>query len=199
LRGAAGSWLVRQLAPLVSLRRLVSARTALAALGPFLSALVARNRWLLARPAAPATGLTPPAGVRSSRAGCSGSCHSDRLVLGSSGSSRRWSRSVLVSASPALAALGPFLSARVTRTGWYSARPVARATGLAPCWSPLCAFVARSSRVHLLHDSVSWWLVRRSRAALVSAGHSFSGGSVPHAHEFHWNSAALDSSTLLVI
>ena len=91
-----------------------------------LSALVARNRWLLARPAACATGLTPPAGVRSSRAGCSGSlleraCRADRLVLGSSGSSRHWSRSALVSARPAL----------------VSARPVARATGLAPRWSPL--------------------------------------------------------------
>jgi hypothetical protein len=115
-----------------------------------LRALVARNRWLLARPAARATGLAPPAGVRSSRAGRSGSfleraCHVDRLVLGSSGSSRHWSCSALVSAGPALVALGPSLSALVTRTGLYSARPAARATGLAPRWSPLCALVARLS------------------------------------------------------
>ena len=107
---------------------------------PLLSALVARNRWLLARPAARATGLAPPAGLRSSRAGL--------------------------------------------------ARPVARATGLAPSWSRC---------VRLSHDSVSWWLVRGSRAALVSAAHSFSDRSVPRAREFHWNSAALDSSTLVAV
>ena len=72
-----------------------------------------------------------------------------------------------MSARLALAALG-----LVTWTGWCSARPVARATGLAPRWSPL---VPRWPRcVLLLHDSVPWWLVRRSRAALVSAAHSFS-------------------------
>ncbi len=113
-----------------------------------LRALVTRNRWLLARPAARATGLAPPAGLRWFQAGCSRSfleraCHADRLVLGSSGSSRHWSRSALVSAGIALVALGPFLSTLVTRTGWYSARPVARAAGLAPRWSPLCALVAR--------------------------------------------------------
>ncbi len=129
---------------------------ALAPRAPFLRTdsllrvLVARNRWLLARPAACATGLAPPAGVRSPRAGCSGSFlerarHADQLMLGASGSSRHWSRSALVSARPALVALGPFLSALVTRTCWYSARPVAHATGLAPRWSPLCALVARSS------------------------------------------------------
>ena len=53
--------------------------------------------------------------------------------------------------------------------------------------------------MHLLHDSVSWWLVRRSRAALVFAAHSFSDRSVPCAREFHWNSAALDSSTLVAV
>jgi len=118
--------------------------------GLLLRALVTRNCWLLARPAARATGLAPLAGFRWFRAGRSRSfleraCHADRLVLGSSGSSRHWSRSALVSADIALVALGPFLSALVTRTGWYSARPVARATGLAPRWSPLCALVARLS------------------------------------------------------
>jgi len=61
---------------------------------------------------------------------------------GSSGTSALVSLRRLVSAGSALVALGPFLSALVTRTGWYSARPVARATGLAPRWSPLCALVA---------------------------------------------------------
>ncbi len=118
-RGTAGSWFVRQLAPLVSLRRLVSARLALGALG------------------------------------------------------------------------------LVTWTGWCSARPVARATGLAPLWSPL---VPRWPRcVCLLHDLVPWWLVRRSHTALVSAAHSFSGRSVPRAREFHWNLAALNSSTLMAV
>jgi hypothetical protein len=112
-----------------------------------LPALVARNRWLLARPVARATGLTPLAGVRSPRAGRSGSCHVDLLVLGSSGSLRYWSRSALVSARPALAALG-----LVTWTGWCSARPVARATGLAPGWSTLAPRWPRC--VRLLHDSV---------------------------------------------
>ena len=170
-------------------------------------------------------------------------------MLSSSGSSRHWSRSALVSASPALVALGPFLSALVTRTGWYSARPVARATGLAPRWpvstdsarvglSPLvqlgprhsprsaarvrplvstgsaraaplaslrssghrCVHLLHDLRcVHLLHDSVPWWLVRRSRAALVSAAHSFSGRSVPRARKFHWNLATLVSSTLVAV
>jgi hypothetical protein len=118
--------------------------------GLLLRALVTRNRWLLARPAALTTGLAPPAGLRWFRAGRSNSfleraCHADRLVLGLSGSSRHWSPSTLVSAGSALVALGPFLSALVTRTGWCSARPVARATGLAPCWSSLCALVARLS------------------------------------------------------
>ena len=53
--------------------------------------------------------------------------------------------------------------------------------------------------MRLSHDSVPWWLVRRSRAALVSAAHSFSDRSVPRAREFHWNSAALDSSTLVAV
>ncbi len=115
--------------------------------GSLLRALVTRNRWLLARPAARAADLALPAGSRWFRAGRSRpflerTCHADRLVLGLSGSSRHWSRSALVSADSALVALGPFLSALVTRTGWYSARPVARATGLAQRWSSLCALVA---------------------------------------------------------
>jgi hypothetical protein len=93
-----------------------------------LPALVARNRWLLARPAACATGLAPLAGVRSSRAGRSGSCHVDRLVLGSSGSSRHWSRSALVSASPAL------VSAVCTCCTTQS--PGGSSVGLALRWSP---------------------------------------------------------------
>ena len=77
--------------------------------------------------------------------------HSSRAGLRSSGSSRHWSRFALAPARPAL----------------VPARPVARATGLAPRWPPL---VPRWSRCAcLLHDSVPWWLVRRSRAALVSA------------------------------
>jgi hypothetical protein len=84
--------------------------------GSLLRALVMRNHWLLARPAARATGLAPPAGFRWFRAGCSWpfverAFHAGQLVLGSSNSSRHWSRSALVSAGSALVALGPFLSA----------------------------------------------------------------------------------------
>jgi hypothetical protein len=162
--------------------------------GSLLRALVTWNRWLLARPAARATGLAPPAGLRWFRAGRSRSfleraCHADRLVLGWSVSSRHWSRSALVSAGSALVALGPFLSALVTRTGWYSARPAARATGLAPRWSPLCALVALLSL-----------LVARPQVSRARLCRSLPQcRSVPRAREFHWNSAALVSSTLVAV
>ena len=96
----------------------------------------------------------------------------------------------LVSAGSALVALGPFLSALVTRTGWYSARPAARATGLAPRWSSLRALVARLSLL-VARPQVS----RRAglRRPLPQCR------SFPRAYEFHWNSAALVSSTLVVI
>ncbi len=79
-------------------RRLASAGSALRALGPFLSALVTRTGWLSARPAARATGLALPAGLRWFSASRSWSflesaCHADRLALGSSCSSRHWPRS----------------------------------------------------------------------------------------------------------
>jgi hypothetical protein len=143
-RGTAGSWLVRQLAPLVSLCRLVSASSALVALGPFLSALVTRTGWCSARPAARASGLAPRwsplVSACRSRSFLERACHADRLVLSSSGSSRHWSRSALVSAVCAC------------------------------CTNPRCV---------RLYDSVPWWLVCRSRTALVSAAHFFSGRSVP--------------------
>jgi hypothetical protein len=129
--------------------------------GSLLRALVTRNRWLLARPAARATGLAS----RWSWSFLERACHADRLVLGTSGSSRYWSRSALVSTGSALVALGPFLSALVTRTGWFSARPAARATGLAPRWSLLV--------LRLSQSLVSWWLVLRSRV-LASAAHFLS-------------------------
>jgi hypothetical protein len=119
--------------------------------GLLLRALVTRNRWLLARPTARGTSLAPPAGFRWFRAGRSRSfleraCHADRLVLGSSGSSRHWSRSSaragpLVSAGSARA--GPQVSlrssGRTTGLRWFSS---GRATGLTPQlgsghWSPL--------------------------------------------------------------
>jgi hypothetical protein len=68
--------------------------------GSLLRALVTQNRWLLARPAARATGLAPLAGFRWFRAGCSRSFF-------------------------------PFLSALVTRTGWFWLARHFRA-GLAP-------------------------------------------------------------------
>ncbi len=88
----------------------------------------------------------PPAGLRWFRAGRSRSfleraCHADRLVLGSSGSSRHWSHSALVSSDSARA--GPLVSlrssGRATGLRWFSS---GRATGLAPQlgsghWSPL--------------------------------------------------------------
>jgi hypothetical protein len=112
-------WLLArgQLAPLVSLRWLVSAGSALVALGPFLSALVMRTGWFWLVQHFRA-GLAPPAGLRWFRAGRSRpflerACHVDRLVLGSSGSSRHWSHSVLVSADSARAA--PLASLRRSR------------------------------------------------------------------------------------
>ena len=136
---------------------------------PLLSALVARNRWLLARPEARAAGLAPPAGLRSSRAGLA------RPVARATGLAPRWSRS-------SRACL---------------ARPVAHATGLAPRWS--CSSRADLAVCACGTTQSPWWLVRGSRAALVFAAHSFSDRSVPCAREFHWNSAALDSSTLVAV
>ncbi len=133
-RGIAGFWLVRQLAPLVSLRRLVSASSALVALGPFLSALVTRTGWCLARPAAlPLVSLR--AGLRwfsacRSRPFLERTCHGDRLVLGSSGSSRHWSRSALVFAVCACCT---------------TQSPGGSSVGLAPRWSlPLTSSVPLS-------------------------------------------------------
>ncbi len=65
--------------------------------GLLLRALVTRNRWLLARPAARATALAPLAGFRWFRAGRSRpflerACHADRLVLARP-ALPRWSRS----------------------------------------------------------------------------------------------------------
>jgi hypothetical protein len=105
-RGPAGARLVRQLAPLVSLR--VGLR--------WYSAC--RSRPFLER-----------------------ACHADQLVLGSSGSSRHWSRSALVFA--------------------------------------VCACCKILRCVRLLHNSVPWWLVCRSRTALVSAAHFLSAAQSP--------------------
>ncbi len=93
--------------------------------GSLLRALVMRDRWLLARPAARATDLAPPAGLRWFRAGRSRSfleraCHAHRLVLGSSGSSRHWSRSALVFAVCACCT---------------TQSPGGSSVGLAPRWS----------------------------------------------------------------
>jgi hypothetical protein len=155
-------------------------------------------------------------------------CHAEPLAPGSSGSSRHWSRSAGWSPTgSALVALGPFLSALVTRTGWFwlvrhfraglaplaglrwfraghswsfpeklvtrtgwfSARPAARATSLVPRWSPLCALVA------LLSLLVARPQVSRARLCRSLPQRR----SVPRAREFHWNSAVLVSSTLMVI
>jgi hypothetical protein len=132
---------------LVSLRRLVSAGSALVALGPFLSTLVARTGWFwLVRHFR--AGLAPPAGLRWFRAGRSRSflgraCHADRLVLGSSGSSRHWSHSALVSADSARA--GPLVSLRSSATGlaspaglrWFSLGRLVSAGSPRAGWSPL--------------------------------------------------------------
>ena len=114
----------------------------------FLRALVARNRWLLARPAASALLVS----LR-------------RLVS---------ARLALVSARPAARATGLaprwFSSSRATGPSprWFSS---GRATGPSPRWfssGRRCVHLLHDPRcVHLLHDSVPWWLVRRSRAALV--------------------------------
>jgi hypothetical protein len=146
--------------------------------GSLLRALVTWIRWLLARPAARATGLAPPAGFRCFRAGRSRSfleraCHADWMVLGSSGSTRHWSRSALVSAGSALVALGPFLSALVTRTSWYSARPVARATGLAP------------------PAGFRWFRAGRSRSFLERACHADRLVLGSSGSSRHWSRSAL--------
>ncbi len=93
-------------------------------------------------------GLASLAGLRWFRAGRSRSfleraCHADRLVLGSSGSSRHWSRSAPVSADSAR--VGPLVSLRSSATGlaspaglrWFSSGRLvsagsARAAPLAP-------------------------------------------------------------------
>jgi hypothetical protein len=118
-----------------------------------LLALVARNRWLLARPAARATGLAPPAGVRSPCAGRSGSllehaCHADRLVLGSSGSSRHWSRSALAGVRSRSLLERACHADRLVLGSSGSSRHWSRFAGwcpLIPRWSPLSALVAQLS------------------------------------------------------
>ncbi|MFO0005964.1 MAG: hypothetical protein ACK559_33050 [bacterium] len=145
--GTPNVWLrLRTLAPWVS--PLVT--------GSSLRALVTRNRWLLARLAARATGLAPLASFRWFRAGCSRSfleraCHADRLALGSSGSSRHWSRSALVFA--ACACCTP-------------QSPGGSSAGLARSPLPLTSSVPPLG---------------------------------PRAREFHWNSAALVSFTLVAV
>jgi hypothetical protein len=104
--------------------------------GSLLRALVTWNPWLLSRPAAWATGLAPLAGFRWFRAGCSRSfleraCHADRLVLGSSGSSRHWSHSALVSAGSAQASWSPLVQLGPAGLRWFSS---GRATSLARRW-----------------------------------------------------------------
>ena len=136
-RGPASFWLVRQLAPLVSLHRLVSARLALAS----------------ARPAARATGLAPR-WFSSGRATSLSPRWSARVgPLVSTGSARAAPLASLCSSGQALVSTG---SAR--------AAPLAslRSSGYR-CVHLLHDLRC----VHLLHDSVPWWLVRRSRAALV--------------------------------
>ncbi len=104
-------------------------------------------------------GLASPAGLRWFRAGCSRSfleraCHADRLVLGSSGSSRHWSRSAPVSADSARASWSPlFSSGRLVSAG--SARAG---------WSPL---------VQLGPAGLRWF----SSGWLVSAGSARAGWS----------------------
>ena len=124
----------------------------------------------------------------------------------------------------ALVALGPVLSATVSRADSFrsasgrlarrqrlsrvrsSRAPtasVARPVVSRALVSAVCACCTTQSPglrcVHLLHDSVAWWLILRSRAALVSAATLPQCRSVPRARELHWNSAALVSSTLVVI
>ena len=89
-----------------------------------LLALVARNRWLLARPVARATGLAPPAGLRSSRAGLA------RPVARATGLAPRWSP---------LARAG-LRSSSSSRHWSHFALVSARLR-----WSPPCALVARLS------------------------------------------------------
>ena len=109
-----------------------------------LRALVAWNRWLLARPAARATGLAPPAGLRCcsacrSRSFLERACHADRLVLGSSGSSRHWSRSALVSAVCAcctIFAVCAWCTIFAVCACCTTQSPGGSSVGLAPRWSP---------------------------------------------------------------
>ena len=140
--GPAGTRLVRQLPPLVSLRRLVSARPVLAALGPFLSALVTRTGWYSARPVARATGLAPRwlVSADSARVGLS-----PLVQLGPRHSPRSAAR-VRPLASTGSARAAPLASFRSSGQGtglhWFSS---GRATRLAPqLGSPLCALAARS-------------------------------------------------------
>jgi hypothetical protein len=145
--------------------------------GSLLRALVTRNRWLLARPAARATGLAPLAGLRwfsSGRLVSAGSARagwSPLVQLGPAG--LRWfSSGRAIGLAPQLGS-GHWSPAGLR---WFSS---GRATGLSPQlgsghWSP-----AGLRCVRLLHSSVSWWLVRRSRAALVSAAHFLSAAQSP--------------------
>ena len=114
----------------------------------FLSALVARNRWLLARPAARATGLAPPAGLRSSRAGLA------RPVARATGLAPRWSRSSRADLA--------VCACRTTQS------PGGSSVGLALRWSPpLTPSVtaqsparANSTGIRLLSTVPHWWLLQ---------------------------------------
>ena len=85
--------------------------------------------------------------------------------------------------------LAPLVSLRAGLR-WFSAcrsrsflerawRAESAGTRLARYLAPLFSLRAGLRCVRLLHDSVSWWLVRRSRAALVSAAHFLSAAQSP--------------------
>ena len=123
-RGPASFWLVRQLAPLVSLRRLVSARLALVS----------------ARPAARATGLAPR-WFSSGRATSLSPRWSARVgPLVSTGSARAAPLASLCSSGQA-AGLHWFSSIRATRLAPQLGSPLCALAAR----SPLCALVARLS------------------------------------------------------
>ncbi len=147
-RGTAGSWLVQQLPPLVSLCRLVSTGSALvfadsARVGPLVS--------LRSSP----TGLTSPAGLGWFSLGLATSLALRWSLLIQLGSGH-WSRF----------AAHPLVSPR-------------RLVSAGSAWAaPLASLRTGLCCVRLLHSSVSWWLVRRSRA-LVSAAHFLSAARSP--------------------
>jgi hypothetical protein len=163
--------------------------------GPFLCALVTRNRWFLASPAGPALLMRcrevlarPSRWFLASPAG-------PALLMRCREVLARPSRWFLASpAGPAFLMCCRKALAHPSR--WFLASPAGPAL-LMPCREALARPSRWSPLVLRLSQSLVFWRLRRWSRAPVSPVHFLMSLLGPCAREFHWNSAALVSSTLV--